>query len=175
MRIVLLIISLFLLNNCEKKEKTNCWDPWFGYCRIWFDRIQDNEAKARDRENSCRQPNSIKTCSTSNDCACTSNRISQGAIFDNGTKLYVTTETINLPTALSCLCPNAVVPRIKSWSKGKELNQETFPPNLFTDFITTDTNLDTSALLIGTNLFCTIQCTGSIEFKYQVLKLRSNP
>ena len=175
MRFIIINLILLLMFNCEKKEKTNCWDPWFGYCRIWFDRIQDNEAKARDRENSCRQPNSINRCTPSDSCGCISDRITQDAIFDNMTRLYLTTETISVPTELSCLCPNQIVPRINSWRKGKELNQETFPPNLFIDLITTDTKLDTSTLPIGTNLFCTIQCNIGEEFKYQVLKIRSNP
>ena len=167
-----MVFILLLISNCEE-SKDKCWDIGkpCGNLFFYFNIIKPRE----DRENSCRQPNAINTCPTSNSCGCTSNKIATGAIFDNSLKVYITTETISSPKELLCLCPNQVVPRISQWSKGKELNQETFPPNVLRDFITTDAKLDKSILPIGTNLFCLFQCKIDEEYKYQVLKLRSNP
>jgi hypothetical protein len=63
------------------------------------------------------------------------------------------------------------------WSKGRELNLESFPPNLPIDLIflkayqQPSVNLKTSDYPVGTNILCIAECN---PYSYQIVKLRSN-
>ena len=177
MRFIILSLILFLIVNCEKKEKNKCWE-WLGQCRTLFDRLQDNEAKTRDKVNSCTLENSININGDMNPIfQCINERVINKIIFKNNDEL-LNSEKVIASETVKCLCPNKATPYSIKWSKGKELNLETFPPNVPVILITIKTTLDTNAYPIGTNLFCITTCEESNQKyinQYQVLKIRSSP
>ena len=174
MRFIILLLILFINGNCEKKEKINCWDPWFGQCYFFY----NNNIKPKEEiENSCRQPNSINyTGTTKPDSKCINNRVTGQILFDMSNKLVG--EQIIPGIAVQCLCADKSKPGFQIWSKGNELNLETFPPNVPISTVSTDVSVNTNLYIIGTNLFCISNClvgNNQSNSTYQVLKLRSNP
>ena len=175
MRFIIINLILLLMFNCEKKENINCWDPWFGQCYFVYNTIIKPK---EDSEKKCKVENSIDfTGTTRPDSDCINNRVVGQIIFDTSNKLVA--EKIIPGIAVQCLCPDTSIPATTYWSKGNELNLETFPPNVEIDLISFSIiNLNTTNYPIGTNLFCINRCkegTNKSIDRYQVLKLRSNP
>ena len=174
---IFLISIIFLLTiNCEEK-KSGCWDIGkpCGNMFFYFNIIKPREDRAR----SCTLENSINLSGRmDSNYECINDLVSNQIIFDITNNKLVNTLTINSGIVVRCLCPNQTVPYSVKWSKGNELNLETFPPNVPISLITINNSLNTNEYQNGTNLFCINTCIESNRQyinRYQILKLRSNP
>lgn len=178
-KLIILFCLSFMLAKCIQnpfKEKASKPDIYsnlvFYYLTVYL--------PAEKARQSCMQENALSLCTG---CACTSNRISSGIIYEDSTNKKIEVDTIVPGLALKCLCENLKVPIYGKWLRGTEI-VDTIPINPNTSLILefgTNVKVINSSIQYKLNygdkenLFCLLNCNPygqEANYQYQYIKIR---
>ena len=100
--ISILFIVILGTFACEEKHKLYISDTVWAYIVATYQGQNDRNAKAQ----SCSQPNAVNARGDSSwDYYCTTNKVSDGAIYDASTGAKLTTDTVSVGASYKCQCP----------------------------------------------------------------------